>query len=96
MGNADTHFDYEILKVFLKNVVAFPVGTFVKLSNGKIAVVTKNNTENNMRPIVRLINPDNTVGEDIDLLNNYKYMNVTIVDNGYNCREINFGMIKLA
>lgn len=38
MGNADTHFDYEILKVFLKNVMAFPIGTFVKLSNGKISV----------------------------------------------------------
>ncbi len=79
MGNADTHFDYDILTVFLKNIVAFPVGTFVKLSNNKSGVVIQNHKENNLRPVVRLLNPNNTPGEEIDLFNDYKYMNVTIV-----------------
>ncbi|MPN63822.1 hypothetical protein SDC9_211588 [bioreactor metagenome] len=79
MSNADTHFDYDILTVFLKNIVAFPVGTFVKLSNNKSGVVIQNHKENNLRPVVRLLNPNNTPGEEIDLFNDYKYMNVTIV-----------------
>lgn len=79
MGNAEKHFDYEILTVFLKNVVAFPVGTFIKLSNNKTGVVIKNNIENNLRPIIRLLNPDNTTGEVIDLFKNQHYMNVTII-----------------
>ncbi|WMJ78101.1 MULTISPECIES: HD-GYP domain-containing protein [unclassified Sedimentibacter] len=96
MGNAGSHFDYDVLKVFLKNVVAFPVGTFVKLSNGKLGVVIKNYIENNMRPKIRVVNPDNTVGEDIDLLNDYQYMNVTVVDMGYKYVDIDFGKIKKA
>lgn len=83
MGCADTHFDYEILKSFLKVIVAYPIGTFVRLSNKRIAVVVKNNSENIMRPVVRIINGDGTVGVDVDLLYDNKYMNITITDMAY-------------
>lgn len=83
MGCADTHFDYEILKSFLQVIVAYPIGTFVRLSNKKIAVVVKNNSENIMRPVVRIINGDGTVGVDVDLLYDNKYMNITITDMAY-------------
>ncbi len=83
MGCVDTHFDYEILSHFLKVIVAFPVGTFVKLSDDKLAVVVKNYTENIMRPLIRIVNSDGTVGDDIDLLYDSDYMNITIVDMGY-------------
>lgn len=87
MGCADNHFDFDILNHFLKIIVAYPVGTFVKLSNGKLAVVIKNYTENIMRPLIRIIKPDGTVGEDIDLLYDTNYMSVTIVDMGYDCDD---------
>lgn len=83
MGCADTHYDYNILKHFIKIIVAYPVGTFVKLSNEKLAVVVKNHSENILRPLVRIVNNDGTVGEDIDLLSDEDYMNITIVDMGY-------------
>ena len=83
MGCADTHFDYEILKNFLKVIVAYPVGTFVKLSDRNVAVVVKNNSENIMRPVIRIINKDGTVGEDVDLLYDHKSMNITITDMAY-------------
>lgn len=83
MGCADSHFDFNILNNFLKVIVAYPVGTFVELSNNKLAVVVKNNPENIMRPLVRIINSDGTVGEDIDLLYDMDYMNTTIVNMGY-------------
>lgn len=94
MGCADTHFDYDISRVFLKSVVAFQIGTFVKLSNGKIGVVIKNHVENNMRPVVRIVNQDSTVGEDIDLLNDIHYMNTTIIDMGYDSNNIDFNNIS--
>ncbi len=83
MGCADKHFDYEILKSFLQVIVAYPIGTFVKLSDKRFAVVVKNNSENIMRPIVRIINSDGTVGKDVDLLYDKKYMNITITDMAY-------------
>ena len=88
MGCADKQFDYKILNHFIKVIVAYPVGTFVKLSNGKLAVVIKNHSENILRPIVRIINNDGTIGEDIDLLYNEDYMNITIVDMGYDYENL--------
>ena len=32
---------------------------------------------------MRIVNSDGTVGEDIDLLYDQNYMNITIVDMGY-------------
>nr|WP_300094007.1 HD-GYP domain-containing protein [Sedimentibacter sp.] len=83
MGCVDKHFDYEILKSFLKVIVAYPIGTFVRLSDKRIAVVVKNNSENIMRPVVRIVNNDGTVGEDVDLLYDKKHMNITITDMAY-------------
>jgi HD-GYP domain-containing protein (c-di-GMP phosphodiesterase class II) len=93
MGCADTHFDYEILCKFLKNIVAYPVGTFVTLSNEKIAVVVKNFADNIMRPVIRIINDDNTIGEDIDLFNDLRYMNITITGMGYGYDKIDYNSI---
>ena len=83
MACGDKHFDYEVLSNFIKIIVAYPVGTFVKLSNDKLAVVIKNYTENIMRPLIRIVNSDGTVGYDIDLLYDNEHMNLTIVDMGY-------------
>lgn len=96
MGNADIQFDYDILCIFLKSVVAFPVGCFVRLSNGKMGVVVKNYIENNMRPKIRVIQKDKSVGEDIDLLNDHHYMNVTIIDKSDDISQIIFRKSKLA
>ncbi len=94
MGSADTQFDYKILCKFLNCIVAYPLGTFVKLSNGDIAVVIKNYSENIMRPVVRIVKDDNTVGEDIDLLYDTNYMNLTITGMGYDYGNIDFNKIS--
>lgn len=93
MGCADTQFDYDILNKFLKNIVAYPVGTFVKLSNEKIVVVVKNFSDNIMRPVVRIINDDSSIGKDIDLLNDPDYMNITITGMGYEYGKIDYNSI---
>lgn len=94
MGSVDTLFDYEVLKNFLKSIVAYPVGTFVKLSNGIIGIVVKNYHENILRPVVRIINPDDSYGENIDLLHNRNFMNVTITGMGYQYGNINITASK--
>lgn len=62
MGNCGTFFDYDVVKGFLKKLEIYPVGSFVELSNGKIALVVNN--ENQLRPIVRMVEPPN---ETVDL-----------------------------
>lgn len=89
MGAAGTLFDYDILKAFLRSIVAYPVGTYVKLSNNIIGIVVKNYSENIMRPIVRIINEDNSYGEAIDLYNDKKFMNITITAMGHSYDSIN-------
>lgn len=80
MGCSDTKFDYDILSNFLKNIIAYPVGSIVNLSNGITSIVIKNYPENIMRPLVQVLNLDNTAGSYMDLFNDAKYMNITIVD----------------
>lgn len=93
MAGADTHFDFNILSNFLKNIVAYPLGTFVRLSNDEIGVVINNHSENIMRPTIRIIKDDNTVGEDIDLHDNMDYMNVVITGMGYDYNNINYNKL---
>ncbi|MGI9862400.1 HD-GYP domain-containing protein [Moorella naiadis] len=49
-----TH-DYRIIKAFLLNVAAYPVGTMVKLNNGEVGVVTGTARGHSHQPRVRLI-----------------------------------------
>lgn len=83
MGCTDIHFDQEVLLAFLKSVAAYPVGTCVTLSNGNIAIVKENLSENILRPVVLMINKDGSVGEELNLLSDPKSRNVTIVGMGY-------------
>ena len=94
MGCADTQFDYEILCKFLKTIVAYPIGSFVKLSNGNMGVVIKNYSENIMRPVVRIIDQDNVVGEDIDLLYDKSIMNVTIIGIEYEYGRMDYNKLS--
>ncbi len=82
MANSEIHFDYEILDAFLKSVAAYPAGTFVILSDGQTALVVKSLPENTLRPVVRILRKDGTCSEDIDLLHDCNYMNITIVGRG--------------
>jgi putative nucleotidyltransferase with HDIG domain len=86
IGSSGIYFDPDIVDVFLKIVVPYPIGTIVQLSNGCPAIVLKTN-ENKLRPVVRMFNAsDDTAFIDVDLMNDKSYMNVTIVSLGYNSR----------
>ena len=59
MGGSGSFFDIKIVKAFLNKVAPYPIGSCVKLSNGDIAIIVKQNKINPLRPIVRLFDrPD--------------------------------------
>lgn len=75
-ADGSRQFDPNILKVFLSKVPIYEIGQVIKLSNGKKAFVAQNNEGALARPIVRVIEDNNTAGEEIDLSKNF---NITIM-----------------
>ncbi len=61
MGCTGNAFDYNIVEAFLKKVSPYPVGSCVKLSNGEIAIIIKQNEQHPLRPVVRFFNQPNII-----------------------------------
>lgn len=55
MGSAGRLFDFEFVNLFAKRVVAYPVGTYVLLSNGDKGMVIDINADLALRPIVKVL-----------------------------------------
>jgi len=55
MSDAGKKFDFEIVNVFSKRVLAYPVGTYVKLSSGDVGEVVGSNKDIPLRPIVHIL-----------------------------------------
>lgn len=55
MANGGLMFDVNITKIFAKKVAPFPIGTYVKLSNGYTGIVFENYEEACMRPTIKII-----------------------------------------
>lgn len=68
-------FDIHILRVFLRSIVLYPIGSKVILSTGEIAGVIKNNRENVLRPEVMTQD-----GVRYDLFNDLKCLTITVLD----------------
>lgn len=79
MSNAGTHFDPELLDVFLNVVTAYPVGTVLRLSNGMLAIVLANTPGQTLRPKIRVLSPPDREGEEIDLAEDRRHLNVTVL-----------------
>jgi len=52
MAYSYTHFDHDLIKIFLQHIPPYPVGTMVRLNNGEKAVVIKQNAKILLRPVV--------------------------------------------
>ncbi len=77
MGNSDRQFDSNVVTAFLKVISPYPIGSCVKLSSGENAVVSKQNPENPLRPVVFLIDDPTAI---IDLYHDKCFYNVVITD----------------
>lgn len=80
-------FDNEITEQFLKNIIVYPIGDYVQLSNKKTGLVIENNSENCLRPVVQIISSDGSHGEDIDLMDT-KNKDIEITKEGHNFEYI--------
>lgn len=64
MGNMNKHFDADIVKIFIKKIAAYPLGSTVSLSNGLTGIVVENYQEFSLRPKLKIYKDQN--GIDIE------------------------------
>ncbi|WP_110942929.1 HD-GYP domain-containing protein [Inediibacterium massiliense] len=55
MGSAGRQFDFDMVKVFVKKIIPYPVGTLVQLSNKEIGVVEEIHTDFPLRPKIKIV-----------------------------------------
>ncbi len=79
MAGYATMFDPQVVDNFTKRVAPYPVGTCVELSSGGTAIVVKNYARTGMRPLVRLLKDGKPTKTEIDLSNDRKALNITIL-----------------
>ncbi|QEY33690.1 HD-GYP domain-containing protein [Caproiciproducens galactitolivorans] len=77
MGSSGIAFDLKIVKAFLNKVAPYPIGSCVKLSNGEVAIIVKQNDFNPIRPIIRLLKKPDVL---MDLCFQRDVQNIVIED----------------
>ncbi|MGY3944207.1 HD-GYP domain-containing protein [Aeromonas tecta] len=55
LKGADHHFDRELVTRFIKCMGVYPVGTLVRLSNQRLAIVMQRNAQEPLKPVVKVI-----------------------------------------
>ena len=61
MSKVETTYDIHIVQAFMRNVVPYPVGTLVRLTNGVTGTVIEINKSNASRPVIRDLENDQTI-----------------------------------
>jgi HD-GYP domain-containing protein (c-di-GMP phosphodiesterase class II) len=61
MSKVETTYDIHIVQAFMRNVVPYPIGTLVRLTNGVNGIVTEINKTNASRPVIRALDKDKTI-----------------------------------
>ena len=70
MAHVNILFDYDLVRVFSKILIAYPTGTIVKLSNGEVAVVESTPANYPLRPNLKIIKSKERcrIGQVVSLL----------------------------
>lgn len=76
VSRAYSWFDPEIVKIFRNSISPYPMGAGVKLSDGRLGIVSRLNENLPTRPLIRIIDPNKTdqVLEEVDLSKNLSLM----------------------
>ncbi len=77
MGSAGRQFDFDMVNLFAKRVVAYPVGTYVRLSNNDQGEVIDMNNDIPLRPVVRILKPGSPRNREQEI-NLVKNLNITV------------------
>ncbi len=80
MAAGGSHFNPELLNLFLRKVAPYPVGTSVSLSNGWVGLVLENYETFGLRPKLRIYRDANSdiTPFEINLRDEHQYINVII------------------
>ncbi|MCC5911203.1 MAG: HD-GYP domain-containing protein, partial [Clostridiaceae bacterium] len=78
MGNHQ--FDYQLVKIFLKNICIYPKGTVVKLQSGETAIVVDQNESWPTRPILEVVDDHKSKRMKRSRIDLTKYLNNNIVE----------------
>ncbi|TCO68249.1 HD-GYP domain-containing protein [Marinisporobacter balticus] len=77
MGSAGGNFDFDMVRVFIKKIIPYPVGSLVQLSNGEIGVVEEIKPDFPLRPKVKVVK-QNAVTVEMKNFDLMKETNVVI------------------
>lgn len=66
-ANSGTHFDPDMLNVFVRKIMPYPLGTIIRLSDNNIYIVIENIEGFNSRPIVRNVATNKVIDLSKDL-----------------------------
>jgi putative nucleotidyltransferase with HDIG domain len=81
MGGVGTSFDCDVVKAFLRKIEPYPIGAHVRLSDGRVGVILKGNSNNPLRPILKVMEGNKEI---LDLYMDCNLRNVVISDIDYN------------
>ena len=76
----DIFYDRRIVRVIERLVARYPVGTRVRLNTGESGIVLKQ-TENSIRPVIRILDEEDRLTEKIYQLNKNKNVSILQVEN---------------
>lgn len=77
-------FDPEYVDRFIKCMGVYPEGSWVRLSDGRVAVIIKNNQEQLLRPAVRVMYDANLAPcerKDVDLSHSFSFSSLNITES---------------
>ena len=82
MGGSGSHFDPEIVEIFIKKIAPYPLGTCIKLSNGYEGIVVENYEESCLRPSVKVhkIHDELVKPFIVNLKNDKNYLSSVIIE----------------
>ncbi|MCR4955822.1 MAG: HD-GYP domain-containing protein [Lachnospiraceae bacterium] len=75
MGSGGSQFDPVVVDAFIHKIAIYPLGSQVELSDGRQAIVVKNDSKMILRPVVRVMG----TRTDLDLANDPEARNITIL-----------------
>ena len=76
----DIFYDSRIVRAIERLVARYPVGTRVRLNTGESGIVLKQ-TENSIRPVIRILDEENRLTEKVYQLNKNKNVSILQVEN---------------
>lgn len=83
MANSGGYFDHKLVKLFVKKIAPYPLGTTVTLSNGLIGIVFENYEDACMRPKLKIIRDEKDCEVEpyeLNLRKDHNLRNVTIIE----------------